>query len=158
MLTYSHQKRPSFAEVLQSYKQRYESMYKDICAKYGYEMPGFEDFDDGLRLTKTISPYQSKPSGHKKQDMLKKLMEERSFTNVNNARKFLNFYRYKIDLMNRLIKEFTNNTYSCLKNVYKYMLMYLSVAAFISRSIKHVKDLKAQKIQLPDATLTENDF
>jgi hypothetical protein len=60
--------------------------------------------------------------------------------------------------MNRLIKEFTNNTYSCLKNVYKYMLMYLSVAAFISRSIQHVKDLKAHKIQLPDATLTDNDF
>jgi hypothetical protein len=49
-------------------------MYKDISAKYGYEMPGFEDFDDGLRLTKTISPYQSKPVGNKKQDMLKKLM------------------------------------------------------------------------------------
>jgi hypothetical protein len=134
-------------------------MYKDISAKYGYEMPGFEDFDDGLRLTKTISPYQSKPPvGNKKQDMLKKLMEERSFTNVNNVRKFLTFYRYKIDLMNRLIKEFTNNTYSCLKNVYKYMLMYLSVAAFISRSIQHVKELKMQKIQLPDGTLTENDF
>ena len=73
-------------------------------------------------------------------------------------RKFLTFYRYKIDLMNRLIKEFTNNTYSCLKNVYKYMLMFLSVAAFISRSIQHVKDLKIQKIQLPDGTLTENDF
>lgn len=133
-------------------------MYKDLSAKYGYEMPGFEDFDDGLRLTKTISPYQSKPNCNKKQDMLKKLMEERSFTNVNNLRKFLTFYRYKIDLMNRLIKEFTNNTYACLKNVYKYMLMYLSVAAFISRSIQHVKDLKVQRIQLPDGLLTENDF
>lgn len=50
-------------------------MYKDISAKYGYEMPGFEDFDDGLRLTKTISPYQSKPVNDKKQGMLKKLME-----------------------------------------------------------------------------------
>lgn len=60
--------------MLHSYKQKYESMYKDISAKYGYEMPGFEDFDDGLRLTKTISPYQSKPVGNKKQDMLKKLM------------------------------------------------------------------------------------
>lgn len=36
--------------------------------------------------------------------------------------------------------------------------MYLSVAAFISRSIQHVKDLKVQKIQLPDGLLTENDF
>lgn len=133
-------------------------MYKDISAKYGYDMPGFEDFDDGLRLTKTISPYQSKPVQNKKPDMLKKLMEQRSFTNVINLRKFLTFYRFKIDLMNRLIKEFTNNTYSCLKNVYKYMLMYLSVAAFISRSIQHVKDLKNQRIQLPDGLLTENDF
>ena len=86
--------------------------------------------------------------------MLKKLMEERSFTNVNNLRKYLTFYRYKNDLMNRLIKEFTNNTYSCLKNVYKYMLMYLSVAAFISRLIQHVRDLKAQRIPLPDGVLT----
>lgn len=39
-------------------------------------MPGFEDFDDGLRLTKTISPYQSKPPNKDtKQTMLKKLME-----------------------------------------------------------------------------------
>ncbi len=37
-------------------------------------MPGFENFDDGLRLTKTISPYQSKPMVNKKQDMLRKLM------------------------------------------------------------------------------------
>lgn len=158
MLTYNHTKRPSFADLLQLFKQKYESMFKEISAKYGYDTPGFEDFDDGLRLTKTISPYQSKPVANKKQDMLKKLMEERSFTNVNNLRKFLTFYRYKIDLMNRLIKEFTNNTYSCLKNVYKYMLMYLSVAAFISRTIQHVKDLKNKKIQTPDGTLTENDF
>lgn len=38
------------------------------------------------------------------------------------------------------------------------MLMYLSVGAFISRSIQHVKDLKIPKIQLPDGLLTENDF
>lgn len=36
--------------------------------------------------------------------------------------------------------------------------MYLSVAAFISRSIQHVKDMKVQRIQLPDGLLTENDF
>jgi hypothetical protein len=56
--------------------------------------------------------------------------------------------------MKRLIKEFTNNTYSCLKKVNKYMLMYLSVAAFISRLIQHVRDLKAQRIPLPDGVLT----
>lgn len=116
-------------------------MHKDLSLKYGYEMTDFEDFNGGLRLTKTISPYQSKPIYNKNPNMLKKFMEERSFTNVNNLRKYLTFFRYKTDLMNRLIKEFTNNVYSCLKNVYKYMLMYLSVAASISRSIQQVKDL-----------------
>ena len=38
------------------------------------------------------------------------------------------------------------------------MLMYLSVASFISRLIQHVRDLKNRKIVLPDGTLTENDF
>lgn len=50
-------------------------MYKDLSAKYGEETPGFEDFDNGLRLTKTISPYQPKPNVEKKPGMLKKLME-----------------------------------------------------------------------------------
>jgi hypothetical protein len=77
---------------------------------------------------------------------------------VNNLRKYLIFFRYKNDFMNRLIKEFTNNSYSCMKNVYKYMLMYLSVAAFISRLIQHVRDLKAYRINTPDGLLTENDF
>jgi hypothetical protein len=60
--------------------------------------------------------------------------------------------------MNRLIKEFTNNTYACVKNVYKYMLMYLSVAGFISRELQHIQELKANKIQTPDGVLTLNDF
>lgn len=144
--------------MLEEFKKTYDGMYRDLTNKYGYEMPGFEDFDDGLRLTKTISPYQSKPMKDKKQGMLKKLMEERSFTNVNNLRKYLTFFRFKNDFLNRLIKEFTNNSYSCLKNVYKYMLMYLSVCSFISRLIQHVKDLKAHTIHTPDGILTENDF
>ena len=47
-------------------------------------MPGFEDFDDGLRPTKTHQSL-SKPGHNKKQDM-SKLMEERSFTNVNTKK------------------------------------------------------------------------
>jgi hypothetical protein len=60
--------------MLKEFKNSYDGMHKDLTAKYGYEMPGFEDFDDGLRLTKTISPYQSKPNKNNKQGMLKKLM------------------------------------------------------------------------------------
>ena len=36
------ERRPSFAEVISTYKQKYETMYKDLSAKYGYEMPGLE--------------------------------------------------------------------------------------------------------------------
>jgi hypothetical protein len=54
--------------------------------------------------------------------MLKKLKEERSYTNMNNLRKYLTFFRMKSDFLNKLIKEFTANVYGSLKNVYKYML------------------------------------
>lgn len=33
-------------------------MIEDINKKYDYTTPGFEDFDDGLKLTKSKSPYQ----------------------------------------------------------------------------------------------------
>ena len=51
-----------------------------------------------LRLTKSISPYQSNPKGGNKNnltDMADKLREERSFTNMNNMRKWLHFARQK---------------------------------------------------------------
>lgn len=72
-----------------------------MVKKYGYETP---DLDDGLRITKTVSPYQSIPMKNGKIDMVKKLKEERSFTNLNNLRKYLTFYRMKSDFLNRLIK------------------------------------------------------
>jgi hypothetical protein len=66
-------------------------------------------------------------------DMVKKLKEERSFTNLNNLRKYLTFYRMKSDFLNKLIKEFTTNLYGSLKNVYKYMLMFLATSAYVCR-------------------------
>jgi hypothetical protein len=33
------------------------------------------DFDDGLKITKTLSPYQSRPNKDGKVDMTKKLKE-----------------------------------------------------------------------------------
>ena len=38
------------------------------------------------------------------------------------------------------------------------MLLYLSVAGFISRKLQHIQELKANKIQTPDGVLTLNDF
>jgi hypothetical protein len=47
-------------------------MEADLVKKYGYETP---DYDDGLRITKTVSPYQSIPMKNGKIDMVKKLKE-----------------------------------------------------------------------------------
>lgn len=33
----------------------------DLIAKYGYETPEYGEFDSELRVTKSISPYQSNP-------------------------------------------------------------------------------------------------
>ena len=60
--------------------------------------------------------------------------------------------------MIRLVKEFTNNSYGCLKNVYKYLLMFLSLAAFLSKISFHLKQIKNQKISTPDGQLSMNDF
>lgn len=45
-------------------------MEEDLVKKYGDQKA---DFDDGLRITRTISPYQSIPMKNGKIDMLKKL-------------------------------------------------------------------------------------
>ena len=45
----------------------------DIEKRYGFETAGFEGFDDGLKLTKTISPYQSRPD--QKKDVGEKFKE-----------------------------------------------------------------------------------
>lgn len=119
-------------------------------AKYGEEGPAADDFDNELRLTKSISPYQSntKTGGNKNNliDMAEKLKEERSFTNINNVRKWLYFSRQKAEIMVKLIKEFNNSQYACIKNVQKYILMFLSVATYISRMKEFHRQIKEKKI------------
>ena len=60
--------------------------------------------------------------------------------------------------MIRLVKEFTNNPYGCLRNVYKYMLMFLSLAAFLCKITFHLKQIKNRKISTPDGQTTMDDF
>jgi hypothetical protein len=45
-------------------------MEEDLNKKYGYDA---QELDDGLRITRTVSPYQSIPAKYGKVDMLKKL-------------------------------------------------------------------------------------
>lgn len=100
MLTYDKAARPTFEKLLVDFQKTSSEIEKDLAAKYGYESP---DFDDGLKITKTLSPYQSRPSKDGKQDMSKKLKEERSFNSINDLRKFLTFFRMKNDMRTRLI-------------------------------------------------------
>jgi serine/threonine protein kinase len=155
MLTYSKTDRPNFEKIAQDFEKQAHEIEKDLAAKYGYDSP---DFDDGLKITKTLSPYQSRPNKDGKQDMSKKLKEERSFNNINDLRKFLTFFRMKNDMRTKLIREFTANVYGSLKNVYKYLLMFLSTASYLSNLKESLKQIKDKKVKTPDAEITASNI
>lgn len=56
----------------------------------------------------------------------------------------------KNDMRTKLIREFTNNVYGNLKNVYKYVLMFLSTAEFIANLKENLRQIKEKKITTPD--------
>ena len=87
--------------------------------------------------------------------MAEKLKEERSFTNLNNMRKWLHFARQKAEVMVKLIKQFNNSQYGCIKNVQKYILMFLSVSCYIARMNNYLNQLKEKKISTPDGIITD---
>lgn len=86
--------------------------------------------------------------------MTKKLKEERSFNNINDLRKFLTFFRMKNDMRTKLIREFTANVYGSLKNVYKYLLMFLSTASYLSHLKESLKQIKERKVKTPDGEIS----
>ena len=126
-------------------------MKNDLANKYGEDV---SDYDDGMVITKTLSPYQSRPNKDGKQDMSKKLKEERSFNCINDLRKFLTFYRMKNDMRTKLIREFTANVYGSLKNVYKYMMMFLSTSVYISNLNNSLAQIEAKHVKTPDGEIT----
>ena len=44
-----------------------------------------------------------------------------------------------------------------MKNVYKYILMFLSVAAYISRLTNLLKEVKKKKVNTPDGPISEEE-
>jgi hypothetical protein len=70
-----------------------------------------------------------------------------------NAQKYLIFFRMKTDFMCKIIKAFTTNTYAILKNVYKYILMFLSVSCYISKLSESLVDLKNKQVNTPDGLI-----
>ena len=95
-----------------------------------------------------MSPYQSRP-GQGKQDLSKKLKEERSFNLINDLRKWLTFFRMKNDFNTKLIREFTANVYGSLKNVYKYLLMFLSTASYLANLKESLRQVKEKRVKTP---------
>lgn len=154
MLTYNKNDRPSFEKLLGDFQKQSIEIEKDLAAKYGYESP---DFDDGLKITKTLSPYQSRP-GQGKQDLSKKLKEERSFNLINDLRKYLTFFRMKNDMQTKLIREFTANVYGSLKNVYKYLLMFLSTAGYLANLKESLRQIKEKKVRTPEGQINANSI
>ena len=57
--------------------------------------------------------------------------------------------------MVKLIKEFNSSQYPCMKNVYKYILMFLSVSGYITRLTALLKEIKNKKIMTPDGLVSK---
>jgi len=59
----------------------------------------------------------------------------------------------KAEFTCRLVKAFTTNSYAILKNVYKYILMFLSVSYYISKQTESLLEIKAKKIETPNGVV-----
>ncbi len=73
---------------------------------------------------------------------------------LNDLRKYLTFFRMKNDMQTKLIREFTANVYGSLKNVYKYLLMFLSTATFLAYLKESLRQIKEKKVRTPDGEIT----
>jgi hypothetical protein len=60
----------------------------------------------------------------------------------------------KNDMQTKLIREFTANVYGTLKNVYKYLLMFLSTASYISNLKESLRQIKEKKVKTPDGEIS----
>ena len=106
MMTHNPARRPTFKEMKEYFEKVQPAIRDALIKKYGYESPEYGEFDSELRVTKSISPYQSNPKKEKNNlaDMAQRLKEEKSFTFINNLRKYIHFYRLKAEIMVKLIK------------------------------------------------------
>ena len=64
----------------------------------------------------------------------------------------------KTDFMCKIIKAFTSNSYAILKNVYKYILMFLSVSCYISKLSENLVELKNKQVNTPEGLIELKDL
>lgn len=67
-----------------------------------------------------------------------KLKEEKSYILLNNLRKWYSFTREKNLVLVGLVDLFVEKKYDCIKNVFKYILMFLSGMAFLTMCQKRL--------------------
>lgn len=60
----------------------------------------------------------------------------------------------KNDMQTKLIREFTANVYGSLKNVYKYLLMFLSTAGYLANLKESLRQIKDKKVRSPEGEIT----
>lgn len=60
--------------------------------------------------------------------------------------------------MVKLIKEFNKCQYAYIKNVHKYILMFLSVSTYISRIQELQDQVAVKKVRTPDGDVSEGDI
>lgn len=60
--------------------------------------------------------------------------------------------------MVKLIKEFNSCQYACVKNVHKYILMFLSVSCYIARMTNYANEVKSRKITTFEGVISQEDI
>lgn len=56
-------------------------------------------------------------------------------------------------MQTKLIREFTANVYGSLKNVYKYLLMFLSTASFLANLKESLRQIKERSVRTPEGEI-----
>ncbi len=112
---------------------------------------------DSKKRRALINPYTSKKVNTKISPEIK-LEEEASYQKYITAQKYLIFFRMKNDFMVKIIKSFTDNPYPILKNVYKYILMFLSVCSYISKHTENLMDIKLKQVMTPEGIIKYEDI
>ena len=75
-----------------------------------------------------------------------------------NLRKYLTHFRLKSEILSGIASLFNHHEYNCVKNVHKYLLLFLANAMYVARIHKHLSDLKILKLMLHDKDLKITDF
>ena len=129
MLVYDRTQRPHFHHLLGEFEEQSRQMLRELADRYDYLEESLLS-EDTLVLAsnlRQLGAEEEPPSG------IRELLElENSYQLVNTLRKYLRFRASRNELLTRLLRTFSKCKFPYLRNVYKYMLMFLSAGAFVA--------------------------